>query len=681
MDPSRPTEVNEIELATRAGAAEEYVPAAQPGGMAAAVPRILLVLIAAAGAVAYAWSLNTTGLETFYAAGVRSMAESWHAFFYNAFDPHATITLDKLPGALWIQALFVRCFGYSVWAMVLPQVIEATLTVLVLYRAVRRTAGTAAGLTAAAILAASPVTVGFARGNLSDPLFVLCVVLAADATLRAVTTGRTRSWYAAMAWVALGFQAKMTEAWLVLPILGLALIVAAPAGRWRVAARAALGTLLAAALSLVWMLGFALTPAADRPYADGSKGNSVFQQVFDYNGMLRFVSSPEDSFKPLAPPSPGAEDIAIDNAQESTGLFSPASVTKPGWDRLLTGALAPECDWFLLLAMGGAAATFIARRRAERGDPTRAATALWSAWLVAYAAALSGAHLVQGYYLAVLVPATAALAGTGVWILWRAARAGSVRAGVALATLIAGQAAWSAWLVHGTYALLSWLILAAAAIASSGWLLAVSTRRDSARPVDGRRSELLPDVLRRIAAVAAALALAAGPVAAITWLEARAGGPFDAPLSAGGTFAKPTQAERIARLEVQGAYGGSIHPQYPSGAWPGFMHQGSVEQLQQWDRGTEILVFSSAEASDYVMYGVSSIQPVGGFTGNVPYPSVDQVRQLIETGKISFAVLPSVDVLTANDPRVRAVEELCIASPRPTESTSYVLYSCRKWVH
>lgn len=644
---------------------------------AVTVPRILLVLIAAAAAAGYAWSLETAGLETFYAAGVRSMAGSWHAFFYDAFDPHATITLDKLPGAFWIQALSVRCFGYSAWAMVLPQVVESTLTVLVLYRAVRRTAGTAAALTASAILAASPVTIAATRGNLAEPLYLLCIVLAADATLRAVTTGRTRSWYAAAAWVALGFQAKMTEAWLVLPILGLALIVAAPTpvpgstgigGRWRIALRAGLGVLLAAGLSLVWMLCFTLTPAADRPYADGSKGNSIFQQVFDYNGTLRFASTPKDSFKPLAPPSPQAEAIAIDNLQENSDYYPASEVTKAAWNRLLTGALAPDCDWFLLLAVGGAAATFVSRRRAGRGDPARAATVLWSAWLLAYGAAFSSAHFIQGYYLITLIPAIAALAGTGVWVLWRAARAGSRRAGLTLGTLIAGQAAWSAWILHGTYTFLSGLMLVVAVIAVLVAALAGSAAANARR--------YSPRRVAAVASVVGALALVTGPLSAITWLEVRAGGPFDAALSTGGTLARPTPAALAARLQVEGAYGGSIHAQYTSGQWARLTTENSAAQVRQSARNTEILVFSSSEAAGYIAYGDSDVLPVGGFTGNAPYPSVDQVQQLITAGRISVAVLPAADVVTANDPRVQAVERLCIDYEGTPPSAGYVVYTC-----
>ncbi len=76
--------------------------------------------------------------------------------------------------------------GFHIWALVLPQVVEGVLVVLVLYRAVRRLAGPASGLTAAAILAVTPVTVLLSRGNVADSLLILLLVLAADATSAAL---------------------------------------------------------------------------------------------------------------------------------------------------------------------------------------------------------------------------------------------------------------------------------------------------------------------------------------------------------------------------------------------------------------------------------------------------------------------------------------------------------------
>ena len=623
---------------------------------AVTLPRVLLVLIAAGAATGYAWSMNTSGLETYYAAGVRSMSESWHSFFYDAFDPHATITLDKLPGAFWIQALSVRCFGYSVWAIVLPQVVESTLTVLVLYRAVRRTAGSAAALTAAALLAASPVTLASTRGDLAEPLYLLCIVLAADATLRAVTTGRRRSWYVAGAWVAAGFQAKMTEAWLVLPILALVMVLAAARGRRRAVLRAGVWAGATAAVSLVWVCCFALTPSADRPYADGSTNNSIFAQVFVYNGEFRFGSG--EYIKPLADPGAEAVEVQADNDQAAGAGFYPASeLTDPGWDRLLTGTLARDCDWIALLAVGGAAAGYAARRRAGRGDPARAAIVLWSTWLVGYGAVFSSAHRIQGYYLATLIPAMAALAATGAWTLWRAARA-SHRAGILLSVLILGQAAWAAWLLHGAYLWVSVLILCAAVVAAGLPVL----RRSGAG--------------RRLVAGAAALALLAGPVGASVWLEIRAGGPFDTAPSDQGTLARPSLSASAGRASTVGGYGATIHGQYISGQWATDMLEGATEQAQLDTLHGEILVFSSAEASDYILFGETGILPVGGFTGDVPYPSVDQVKQLIASDKIAYAVVPADTVLTANDPRVLAVEQTCRPLEVSVPAAAYRLYGC-----
>ncbi len=155
--------------------------------------RPVLLAIAAIAAVTYAWGMNGAALEAFYGAAARSMSMSWHNFFFGAFDPMGTVSVDKLPGALWPQALSLRVFGFHTWAIVLPQVIEGVLTILVLYRAVRRLAGPAAGIVAAVVVATSPVTVALNRGNVADSLLILLLVLAADAATAAVVSGRLRS--------------------------------------------------------------------------------------------------------------------------------------------------------------------------------------------------------------------------------------------------------------------------------------------------------------------------------------------------------------------------------------------------------------------------------------------------------------------------------------------------------
>ncbi len=271
--------------------------------------RPALLVVAALAALGYGWAMGTVTLEPFYGGAARAMSGSWSNFFFGAADPWGTVSVDKLPGALWIQALTLRLFGFHLWAVVLPQVVEGTLSVLVLFRAVRRVAGPGAGLVAALVLAVSPVNLLLNRGNISDSLLILLLVLAADATTRAVVEGRARPLLLAGLWVGLAFQAKMMQAWLVLPALFLAYLIAAPTARFvRRFGHVLLGGLVVIMVSLSWMTTVSVVPAHDRPYVDGSCDDSLFSQVFLYNGLNRIVHNDSRFFglqSDVALPAPG----------------------------------------------------------------------------------------------------------------------------------------------------------------------------------------------------------------------------------------------------------------------------------------------------------------------------------------------------------------------------------------
>ena len=68
------------------------------------------------------WNLSINGYSNdFYAAAVRSMVQSWHNFFYLAYDPGAWVTVDKPPLAFMVQAVFVKVFGYSGVNLLIPE--------------------------------------------------------------------------------------------------------------------------------------------------------------------------------------------------------------------------------------------------------------------------------------------------------------------------------------------------------------------------------------------------------------------------------------------------------------------------------------------------------------------------------------------------------------------------------
>ena len=129
--------------------------------------RPLLLAIAAVAALLYAWNITHAGLAPLYSVAVESMSENWKAFFYGAFDPKATITIDKL--ALFLpQALSARLFGFHQWSLALPQVIEGVISVLVMYRVVRRWAGVLPGLLTALLFTLTPIAASMFGHSMED---------------------------------------------------------------------------------------------------------------------------------------------------------------------------------------------------------------------------------------------------------------------------------------------------------------------------------------------------------------------------------------------------------------------------------------------------------------------------------------------------------------------------------
>ena len=257
-------------------------PTGQPGWA-----RPALLAIATLAGATYVWGISNLPLEPFYGAAVRSMGANWSDFFFGAVDPNGTVSLDKLPGAFWVQALFVRVFGFHFWVVALPQAIAGVLTILVLYRVVRRLVGPKAGVLAALIMAVSPVTALVNRGNVSDSWFVLLAVLAADATVKAIVTGRLASLLLASLWVGLAFQTKMLQAWLIIPALFFAYLVAGSPDFGHRVKNVLVAGATVVVVSLSWMTVVAIVPAHDRPYVDGTSDNSIYTQVFIYNGSVR----------------------------------------------------------------------------------------------------------------------------------------------------------------------------------------------------------------------------------------------------------------------------------------------------------------------------------------------------------------------------------------------------------
>ena len=613
--------------------------------------RLALAAIAVVAGLFYAWALGQDTLEYYYGAAVRSMSMSWHDFIFGAFDPAGTITLDKLPGAFWLQALSVRAFGFHPWALVLPLVIEGIVTVLVLYRAVARLAGPAAGLIAALILAVSPATVALDRGNISDSLMILLLVLAADAVSAAIAGedgrfgrlgGATGRLVLAGVWVGLAFQAKMIEAWMVLPAMGLAYLLAGPGPAARRVGQLVIGGVVAGLVSVSWMTAVSLVPAADRPYVDGSHDDSTFVQVFSYNGFLRFgdqtpqqllagtlrpttaqASSAAAPATATAPPSPATAPPTPATAPPTRATAPPTPATAP--DRLLRGDLGRDTGWLIPAAAAVALWGLASRRRRPRSDPLRACFVLWGVWLVTLFAVFSAITTINAYYTAALSPPVAAIIGAGTAAAWSGERT-TVARPVGLELVVAGTAGYAAWLVSSSGARVpGWLVpaiiaVAAAAIGISVWSL------------------LAPRAGVWAGALAAGLvSVALVPAVASASLAASSRGAFDTPFEP----AQTAQAVEQARHKVAAFNVASLQDLQEGAPYLMAAETGVVPSLVIYDSGLEALA-------------------IGGLTGTIPSPTLGQLKAAIRAGRFHL-----VWIATDADPRLTWLASHCSRlSPR-----------------
>ena len=287
--PPRPERVEPAHRAGPSGRVRRWV-RGQEADPVWARPALLVLL--AATTLLYTWALSASGWANgYYAAAVQAGSESWKAFFYGSFDASNYITVDKTPASLWLPALAARVFGMNSWTLLLPQALMGVATVGVVYAAVRRYAGPAAGLIAGAVVATTPVAALIFRFDNPDALLVLLLTVGAYATLRAVESGRTGWLLLAGTMVGFGFLTKMLQAVLVLPAFALAYLLFGPPKLGRRLVQLLAGGLAVLVSAGWWVAIVELVPESSRPYIGGSTTNSILELTLGYNGLGRITGN------------------------------------------------------------------------------------------------------------------------------------------------------------------------------------------------------------------------------------------------------------------------------------------------------------------------------------------------------------------------------------------------------
>ena len=264
---------------------------------------------------------------------------------------------------------------------------------------------------------------------------------------------------------------------------------------------------------------------------------------------------------------------------------------------------------------------------------------LWGGWWLVLAVFFSVGEFINSYYVAALVPAVAALCGTGIAACGPGPWPARVR--LIVAATVLGCVGYGAYLMSGTASgpvvlTLAALVVAAAAVAQ---LLL---------PASGMSGHLTA-----VAFAGAAVLLL--PAAAAVSCVIRGLGPFDTPFESSKTAhnnqalaaAAPALTRAVQRLELQTPPADALF-------------------------GTD----TSGLAENYILYSGREVLPIGGFLGNVPAPTLATLQADISRGYVRVFVLPVSP--PGLDPQVQWIESHCISQPPPTgrRPVPYATFIC-----
>ncbi|HEY8804852.1 MAG TPA: glycosyltransferase family 39 protein [Clostridium sp.] len=442
---------------------------------------ILLSLILLLSAILNFANLSIEGYSNvYYAAGVKSMTMSLKNFFFVSFDPASFVTIDKPPLGFWLQAISAKIFGYSGWSIVLPQALAGVISVFVIYKIVKRSFGTTAGLLSALFLATTPVFVAVSRNNTCDNLLVLTLLLACWVISIAAEKGKFKYLLIGLAIVGIGFNIKMLQAYMVVPAIYLVYLLSSAVSLKKRIIHLISGTLVLLVVSFSWAIVVDLIPAANRPYVGSSTNNSELELIIGHNGLERLGlgssttssmgggtaktqvkitegsktsttatsnansqggmqggmqgGTPPTGTRPSGMPSGGKSGGKSGGGGGSFGGTEPASFTR----LFSSNSLSDQIIWLFPIAVLG----FIAAALKEKLKPSfnnkrKLDLILWSVWLIPefiYFSFTTGTF--HPYYLTMLAAPIAALAGIGIVSMWELYTEGGWKSWFLPATLI-----------------------------------------------------------------------------------------------------------------------------------------------------------------------------------------------------------------------------------------------------
>jgi 4-amino-4-deoxy-L-arabinose transferase-like glycosyltransferase len=564
--------------------------------------RIGLAVLLVGTAVMYLWNITVNGMgNQFYAGAAQAGSTNWEALLFGSLDPENFITVDKPPVSQWVMGLSGQIFGFSSASMLIPEALMAVATVALLYGAVARIAGPRSGLLAGLAFALTPVAALMFRFNNPDAVMVLLMMAGAYCTVRAVQHASPK--WIALAGVALGFAflAKMLEGLMVMPAIGLAYVIAAPAPLRRRLLHL-LGSLAAFVVSAGWYVVLTLLwPASSRPYIAGSSDNNFMNLVLGYNGFARVTGSNRLDFPG---PRPGARVFGV-----MTQSQGPA--------RLFSGEFGYEIGWLVPAALLAMVLVIVSRGRAPRTDLVRAGAILFGGWLLVDGLVLSYMKgMVHPYYCLSLAPAVAGMFALGMHEMWGRRATWFGRIGLGAMLLVTGG--WSAWLLHRDAWLpaLRWTILALTVVATVA---------------------LVATLIIRAHGHYVRAALAAGVIVALAGSATYAIATIGEAHSGGGPAVGPAA---IAQSDGHDGGPAGLHNKN----WGQHDDNPQLDaMLSATHTDWSAAILRSSAAAGLELSSRTAVMAIGGFSGRDPVPTLSQFQQYVANHRVTYYLVANDD--------------------------------------
>jgi len=573
---------------------------------------ICLILIVGLAAFLHFYNLSAIGNgNVYYTAAVKSMLQSWRNFFFVAAEPGGSVTVDKPPLGLWIEALSAAIFGANGFAVVLPNILAGLAGIVAMYFIVRKRHGEVAGLIAALVIAITPIAIATQRNNTVDGMLTFSLILVTWAFLKATETGQARYLWLGALLVGVGFNIKMLQAFLPLPAFFALYFLGAKASIGRKILNLAIAGVIILGASFWWVAIVDLTPADQRPFVGSTEDNLMSELIFSHNGLERLLgrgqgiaaigqtrTSGAQSGRGLPGSRNGSASSGRGGGSQMPGGagYSSSETGEAGWLRFWIAPLSAELSWLLPLAAVGMVVMLLRRPQWPIGPEHRALVA-WGGWLVTGWVFFSIAGHFHAYYLTMLAPPLGAVIGIGAAGLSQQCRQGRRWAGPALTVAVAVTVAYQAFNARQFQTDPFWLPVSIGLIVVGAVLLCLPAAR--------RR--------QTVGMAAIVFAVMAAPLY-WSWMTNQHG-----------------QGGRIALSYHGDARGGPNNSQ--SAANPTIL---SYLEAHMGDTRYLVAVQSALGGADYVLESGRPGLYMGGFAGDTPVVTTDDIARMVAAGELRY---------------------------------------------